>query len=347
MTAFSLVCYIDFPAIVMLIYPLTFYWTIETSNIQPYRISISSTSFVLIDTPGFDDTYGSDADILKKMEVWLSSSYKSNRLLTGLLYLHPINKPRVDGSSLRGLKLFRELCGRKNFANVVIGTTFWDCLRDPETGIQREKELCESADFWRPMKEKGSRVVRIPRDYSTVKGILLDMAKKGPFTLQIQEEIVVQGKLLKETSAGIAADDTVTLRAEFMAEIRQRGKAQDRALEVARQETQRAAAQERELAAEMERLRIESEQRDRRMRSDEATMRYNRSKFQLEEVQRQMGLLTWGMEQKLVAFRFDKTPYAALGQWCDVCQIPIGAEKFYCKIVLSLSTLSFERIKDH
>jgi hypothetical protein len=336
-TAFALVCYSDCPRNCDAHFPLMFYRGAETSNIQSYCITIDSTNFVLIDTPGFDDTFGSDADILKKMEVWLSSSYKSNRLLTGLLYLHPINKTRVDGSSMRGLKLFRELCGKKNFPNIVIGTTFWDCIRDPKTGVQREKELCESADFWRPMKEKGSRVFRIPRDYSTVPGILLDMAKKAPCTLQIQEETVVQGKLLQETSAGIAADDTATLRAEFMAEMRRRDEAQERALEVKRQQTQRAAAQERELAAEMERLRIESEQRDQRLRAEEATMHFNRSKFQLEETERQLGLFGWGREQNLVAFRFDQNPYDALCRWCDVCQTPVGAEKFYCKIIVSLS----------
>ncbi|KAI9784186.1 MAG: hypothetical protein M1839_002692 [Geoglossum umbratile] len=179
----------------------------ETSEIHSYCVVVESVSFVLIDTPGFDDTFGSDTDILKKIEDWLSSSYEPDRLLSGLLYLHPINMVRVSGSSHRSLKMFQMLCGEKNFPNIVIGTTFWDKLPNAKTGIEREKELCESPDFWKPMREKGCRVVRVPSDYSTSAGILLEMARNAPCTLQIQEETLLQGKPLEETSAGIAADE--------------------------------------------------------------------------------------------------------------------------------------------
>ncbi|KFY98985.1 hypothetical protein V498_01084 [Pseudogymnoascus sp. VKM F-4517 (FW-2822)] len=360
----------------------------ETSNIQSYHLTIESTRFVLIDTPGFDDTFGSDADILKLVEEWLTSSYKSNCLLSGLLYLHPVNKPRVDGSSLRSLKLFRALCGEKNFANVVIGTTFWDSIGDLRIGLQREKELCESADFWGPMMRKGSRVVRfLSRDYSTAAGILLDMAKKSPCVFQIQEETVIQGKSLQDTSAGIVANPTpsstlgvlanevqatLALQAEKVqrgverkyeqqaeqmrlelekinlaeaeerrsreAEIKRRNEAQERALEKARRAAQQVAAQENKLAAEMEHLRCENERRDMLMRSEDALMRFNRTKVQQEEVQRQVELLRWGMGQNLVAVRADPTAYAALTRWCDKCQMNIGAEKYYCEIFLPSSS---------
>lgn len=43
-----------------------------------------------INTPGFDDTYKSDTDILRKVANWLSQVYENKVQLTGIIYSHLI-----------------------------------------------------------------------------------------------------------------------------------------------------------------------------------------------------------------------------------------------------------------
>ena len=45
------------------------FWPIpEPAHLQGKRL-------VLVDTPGFDDTYTSDSEILRRIAIWLASSY--------------------------------------------------------------------------------------------------------------------------------------------------------------------------------------------------------------------------------------------------------------------------------
>ena len=50
-------------------------WTSEVTNV---RLSIPEIAFgdlVFVDTPGFDNTYKRDVDILKMVADWLKSTY--------------------------------------------------------------------------------------------------------------------------------------------------------------------------------------------------------------------------------------------------------------------------------
>jgi hypothetical protein len=40
----------------------------------PDRPNLKGRRVVMVDTPGFDDTYTEDAEILRKIAVWLASS---------------------------------------------------------------------------------------------------------------------------------------------------------------------------------------------------------------------------------------------------------------------------------
>ena len=68
----------------------------------------------LIDTPGFDDTYRSDAEVLKDVAFWLAAAYTKHTQLAGILYLHRITEPKFQGSAKRNLRMFQQLCGTKN-----------------------------------------------------------------------------------------------------------------------------------------------------------------------------------------------------------------------------------------
>jgi len=160
----------------------------------------------LIDTPGFDDTYRSDAEVLGDIVNWLSQAYIEKIQLTGILYIHPISAKRMGKKATDSISSFKMLCGAEALRKVVLVTTFWDQV-DYMVGEERERELRESALFWAIMLRHGSKVLRHYNDQSTAKAIiqhLLDIRTEqdqGTF-LDIQKEMVVDKLQLDQTSAG-------------------------------------------------------------------------------------------------------------------------------------------------
>jgi hypothetical protein len=106
-----------------------------------------------VDTPGFNDTFRDDRDILREVTGWLAAAYSQERKITGIIYLHPINQPRMEGSSVLSMTVMQRICGSENFRNVILVSTFWDVV-DERTGIQKERELCESPRFWGELQKE-------------------------------------------------------------------------------------------------------------------------------------------------------------------------------------------------
>jgi hypothetical protein len=80
----------------------------------------------LIDTPGFDDTARNDDQVLRELASWLSLAHKEKIALNGLVYLQTIGEPRMKGSHLTNLRMFREMTGMNLMDWVVVATTMWD-----------------------------------------------------------------------------------------------------------------------------------------------------------------------------------------------------------------------------
>lgn len=154
----------------------------------------------MIDTPGFDDTDVEEADIFEALAAWLEKSYRDGQRLKGLLYLHKIIDNRQKGSELSNIRVFRELCGDENLSNVTLGITWWK-LEHETIARSREKVLRETPEFWGEIISKGSRVVRVPQDRFECIQLLLDIAQSKATTLQIQDEMVKEGRSALETKA--------------------------------------------------------------------------------------------------------------------------------------------------
>jgi hypothetical protein len=73
---------------------------------------LKGTNFILIDTPGFNDTYRSDEEVFKTIADWLTDSFKAQEQLHGIIYLHRIDIPRVSGSAMRSMRMLELLCGQ-------------------------------------------------------------------------------------------------------------------------------------------------------------------------------------------------------------------------------------------
>ncbi|KAG2336074.1 P-loop containing nucleoside triphosphate hydrolase protein [Suillus weaverae] len=160
-----------------------------------------SRRVVFIDTPGFDDTFIDDSEILRRIAVWLASSYDNNMKLAGVLYFHDISQSRMFGTSRRNLNMFRKLCGENAEKNVILVTTKWGEVT-AEVGARREHQLKSS--FWQEMVAHGSRVARFGGTcmsaWDVIKPILANNAVVE--AIRIQEELVDLGRMIPETDAG-------------------------------------------------------------------------------------------------------------------------------------------------
>jgi len=160
---------------------------------------------VIVDTPGFDDTYEDDVEILRRIAVWLASSYDANMTLGGVIYLLSIAEKRMKGTTRRNLDMFHQLCGDKALARVVLGTTNWGEV-DETVGQKREEQLAKT--FWNTMTASGSKLLRFDRTERSARAFLdailgqLNFDGNDDNVLQIQNEIVDLERRIPETAAG-------------------------------------------------------------------------------------------------------------------------------------------------
>ncbi|KAH7123527.1 P-loop containing nucleoside triphosphate hydrolase protein [Dendryphion nanum] len=145
--------------------------TSETNDVHGYSFQDEHHSYILVDTPGFDDTFLSNAEITAKITEWLSSSKRSGIQLNGIIYLHSIVSPRMQGSMYQNLRMFRQLCGPNGLQNVTLATTFWNSIEET-LGEQRESDLIGDQDFWGRMVALGSKVLRLGLDRNSALAVL-------------------------------------------------------------------------------------------------------------------------------------------------------------------------------
>ncbi|KAG6918825.1 hypothetical protein DXG01_011228 [Tephrocybe rancida] len=177
----------------------------HTSLVQAYPLAdpeFPNNRIVIVDTPGFDDTYLSDREILSRISVWLAHSYQANMKLAGIIYLYDISHTRWEGSMRRNFEVFEKLCGPVASRKVVLVTTMWDKVK-PDEGEMREREL--RSEYWDKMLADGSVIHRagISGDQASAQDTVdYLLAKEAYYPLQIQRELVEINKTLQETEAG-------------------------------------------------------------------------------------------------------------------------------------------------
>lgn len=178
---------------------------IGTSKIDVYPLELGPDQTVyLIDTPGFNDTFKSDGQILVEITTWLSNSYNNKVHLNGVIYLHDITQGRMYGSSLRTLKTFKELSGEDAMKKVILTTMHWDIVH-PSSLAQteaKEKQLIKTDAFWGSMIAKGSRVERHDNTRASAERLIRLIIPQDPVTLAVQSQMVDQRLKLSETTAG-------------------------------------------------------------------------------------------------------------------------------------------------
>ncbi|CAO2649617.1 Nn.00g070020.m01.CDS01 [Neocucurbitaria sp. VM-36] len=162
--------------------------------------------FYLIDTPGFDDPYLLDSEVLKMIAYFLAATYSRNVKLADIVYMHAITDSKMRGSAMKNLAMFQALCGTSSLEHVVLASSKWDQLTHPNShnvGERREKELAENPNFWGDMLQSGSAMFRYENTRtSALKVINHIMNARGLAVLDIQRQLIDQKQRLHETSAG-------------------------------------------------------------------------------------------------------------------------------------------------
>ncbi|KAI1305487.1 P-loop containing nucleoside triphosphate hydrolase protein [Xylaria venustula] len=176
-----------------------------TQDVRTYSFrhpKLQSGRIHLVDTPGFDDTNRTDTEVLRTVAAWLKETYSNGVKLSGILYLHRINQPRMQGSALKNLSLLKSLCGDDTLKKVVLVTTMWD-ITEASIAESRERQLRDTSKYWGLMVAKGSQVIRHDNTQTSAFA-LFDMFLKGDpkIVLQIQREMVDDHKPLERTGAG-------------------------------------------------------------------------------------------------------------------------------------------------
>lgn len=151
----------------------------------------------LVDTPGFDDTNLSDADVLSIITNWFISSYKDGIKIKGLLYLHNIKERKMYGSSLKALSTFKKMCGVECYGSIRIITTKWKKIDSKLEA--REVELKQN--YWKDLLNNGCLYQRYLSDKEMADQIL-EMVSRDRVLLRIQKEILFDKKILFQTDAG-------------------------------------------------------------------------------------------------------------------------------------------------
>ena len=97
--------------------------------------------------------------------------------------------------------MFRKLCGDTTLRNVIIVTNMWGVV-DPQVGEAREAELIREEMFFKPVLDKGAQMARHENTVPSAERIIRLILNNDPLPLQIQMELVEEGKDISETSAG-------------------------------------------------------------------------------------------------------------------------------------------------
>jgi hypothetical protein len=247
-----------------------------TSIVPDHTFVTDGYQITLIDTPGFNDTYKSETETLKEIAGYLADKYKNNRKLSGIIYLHAFER-RMTGSSLRNLKMFRELCGDDPLKNVILATTGWTEAKKAgtlEKAKEHEDSLSTNRSFWKGMLDNGATLDRFMDTRESALAMIMKLASHETIPLQIQRELVDQEKLLIDTSAGNAVnEDMKRLEAVYKAEMEKIQKemteareAQDTRLEEALTEAQEVFEKQlRGIKDQQDKLRYESRSDSRRI----------------------------------------------------------------------------------
>lgn len=224
-----------------------------------------------VDTPGFDDTQRSETEILEEIATYFVKLYDKGIRFSGLLYLQRITDPRMSGSAVKNLELFKLICGNEAYPLVRLITTRWDEVgpdsAEYKSCIDRMRQLSDDSKFFQPLLQEGAQLLRHDMSAESGKAIvdslLLDEQK---LALNIQKEMLDSHKTLGQTSAGLYLNrEHAALAKRFETELQE---IQDSLTEARKERDEEALSQLRAEQEQYQSRRAKLEQDRQQMMAD-------------------------------------------------------------------------------
>ena len=100
--------------------------------------------------------------------------------------------------------MFRQLCGDSTLKNVILVTNMWGKV-EQGVGEARERELANV--YFKPALDKSAQLARHHNTTQSSHDIIRRIMKNNPAALRIQEELIDEGKDIKDTAAANAANE--------------------------------------------------------------------------------------------------------------------------------------------
>lgn len=195
----------------------TYLTRIGTQEVNLYRFEYKRNSTVyLVDTPGFDDSYRTDYEVLQEIASFLKVSFQDGVKLNGIIYLHRISDNRLQGSAIRCMNMFRKIVGGGTvYQNIILATTMWESV-DPTVGTRREIDLVNHSSFWSKLKQEGCQIRRHQNTKTAAMELVSFFIKErtDKVVLSLQEDLVTKNKELADTAAGKEARDRLAEEVE-------------------------------------------------------------------------------------------------------------------------------------
>jgi hypothetical protein len=234
----------------------------------------------LVDTPGFNDTTKSDAQILEYVSVFFSALYSKKIMLAGLIYLHRISDNRMEGSSLLNLEVFQKLVGGEALQNVVLATTMWDTrltIEAVQEATAREEELM--TDYWADMLHEGSKVFRQDdglRSAMKIIDYLMYLDGDGIVT-EIARELIDKKLTHKQTGAGkVIQKELLEAEEHFATKLANNERRHSRAIEEGKLETAKKLEEQKSIIV------AQKEKHDKDMEIMDRTFKESQNKLERE-----------------------------------------------------------------
>ena len=184
--------------------------------------------------------------------------YEKGSTLSGVIYVHRISDNRFGGITGRNFNMFRKLCGESTLKNVVLVTNMW---KDDAQDINeaREKEL--SSKFFKPALDKSAQMVRHHNTTESAHNIIRKIMENHPVPLQIQRELVDEGKSIIDTAAGESINQALKEQIrKHQVELKELREEMDQALREKDDETRRELEEvKRDLEEKVKKIKKDSE----------------------------------------------------------------------------------------
>ncbi|KAF4625164.1 hypothetical protein G7Y89_g13005 [Cudoniella acicularis] len=281
----------------------------ETQEVHAYEFVHKSTNYILVDTPGFDDTNRKDSEIIEQILGWIKTSLLEGTRLNGVIYLHRISDPRMGGTALRNNRMFRKLVGADALKNVILATTFWEGI-PPHVGAQREKELCSNPDFWGGMLDQGAKMVKLTKSRESGLALLEQILADETVVLDDESVLREQRETLEKMEKKMEEEkEAARLKMEREVEQARREAAKKLAREKRELRKQREKEEEERKAAEITlemerieaRIRYERELEEARKKAVREQERRQREKIEMERREREARERQKQMEEEAAA----------------------------------------------